>query len=253
MNWLKMPMTDRSSDLFFGYSILMTGSMLRSAGSIFPLSTFSPKNCSHSYPTRTFSGLRVMLAFCHIFRKSSKVWIKDSSVSAPPRKSSAKFAILGNDRWFSMLCSALVYAFWATVAAFLVPMTSLVNWKSPFGVQNAVISLACLHNGIDQYCFRPSAENLYLLFATLYSCCHASVYVGTVFIRVSFTRTPAHVTRMPSGRALFGVDPLYFAARISRDAYDVFVAFSTRFALRAHASHSVITLAFDGGKAGLVS
>ena len=199
-------------------------------------------------------GLSVILAFLHIFKKSSKVWIKDSSESAPPKKSSAKFAMLGNDRECSMLCNAFVYAFCATVAAFLVPMTIRLNWKSPCGVQNAVISLAFSHNGIDQYCFNPSAENLYLVLATLYSCCQASVYVGTALTIVSLTRTPAQATRMPSGGALLGVDPLYFGASISRDAYEhVGEAFSTRLASMAHCSHSEIACAFAGGNAGLVS
>ena len=133
-------------------------------------------------------------------------------------------------------------------------MTIRVNWKSPDGVQNAVISLALAHKGIDQYCFRPSAENLYLLLATLYSCCQASVYVGTALTMVSLTRTPAHATRMPSGGALYGVAPLYLGAKISRDAYEhVGEACSTSPSFKAQASHSSITCALAGEKAGLVS
>ena len=86
------------------------------------------------------------------------------------------------------------------------------------GVQKAVIYLASLHKGIDQYCFNPSAENLYLLLTTLYSCSQALVYVGTVLRIVSLTLTPAHATRMPSGRALLGVELLYFGASISLEA-----------------------------------
>ena len=53
MNWLKTPITDRSSDVFLGYSMFLTGSRFRSAGSIFPLSILSPKNCLSSYHIRS--------------------------------------------------------------------------------------------------------------------------------------------------------------------------------------------------------
>ena len=109
----------------------------------------------------------MILASLHIFKKSVKTSTKASSEFAPPKKSSAKFAMFGNDLGFSMLCSALVYAFCAMVAAFLVPMTNRLNWKRPSGVQNAVISRAFALNKTDQYCFSPSAENLYLVLATL--------------------------------------------------------------------------------------
>ena len=79
------------------------------------------------------------------------------------------------------------------------------------------------------------------------------MYVGTVFWMVSLTRTPAHATRMPSGRDVFGVDDLYFAARISREAYEVLVARSTSPTDLAHSSHYMMTFALAGGKEGLVS
>ena len=134
---------------------------------------------------RTLVGFKVILALRHMFRKSPNTWARPSPVSAPPKKSSAKFAILGKDLLSSFVCMAFVYAFCATVAAFLVPMTIRVNWNRPLGVQKAVISRASWQSGMDQYCLRPSAENLYLLLATLYNCCHASVYVGTAFWIVS--------------------------------------------------------------------
>ena len=71
---------------------------------------------------------------------------------------------------------------------------------------------------------------------------------------VSFTRTPAHATRMPSGGSDFEVDPLYFAARISLEAYEhVGEAFSTRSAFSPQCSHCVIACAVAGGKDGLGS
>ena len=64
---------------------------------------------------------------------------------------------------------------------------------------------------------------------------------------------PAQATRIPSGKALFGVSAFLFAANISRDAYDVVVASSTRPCFSSHSSHSLMTLAVDGLNVGLVS
>lgn len=59
---------------------------------------------------------------------------------------------------------------------------------------------------------------------------------------VSFTRTPAHATRMPSGGSDFEVDPLYFAARISLETYEhVGEAFSTRSAFNTTESKTKIS------------
>ena len=79
------------------------------------------------------------------------------------------------------------------------------------------------------------------------------MYVGTVFWIVSLIRTPAHATRMPSGRDVFGVDDLYLAAKMSREAYEVLVALSTSPTDLAHSNHYMMTLALAGGKEGLVS
>ena len=54
------------------------------------------------------------------------------------------------------------------VAAFLVPMINRVKRNNPIGVQNAVMFRDSSAKGTDQYCFNPSAENLYLYLATLY-------------------------------------------------------------------------------------
>ena len=104
------------------------------------------------------------------------------------------------------------------------------------------------------YCFSPSSENLYLVLTTLYSCCHTSVYVGTALMMVSLTRTPTHVTRMPSGGSVLTVDTLYFASKISLDAYkQVEESFSTRSVFSPQCRHCVIVCTDAGGKAGLVS
>ena len=109
-----------------------------------------------------------MPALRHISKKSSNTWSSPGIVSAPPQKSSAKFAMLFLDLGFRIVFRARVYAFCATVAAFLVPITSLLNLKRPLWVQNEVISLVAGSSGMLQYCLSPSAENLYLNLAALY-------------------------------------------------------------------------------------
>ena len=54
---------------------------------------------------------------------------------------------------------------------------------------------------------------------------------------------------MPSGGAFLGVLPLCFAARISRDAYEVFVASSTKPSSSAQSSQDKMSLARDEGRA----